>query len=790
MPLHSRSAAACPYADLSQDFKPFELSDPWTFYERARTEAPVFYSRELDYWVVSRYADIREIFRDPATFSSENTQSPYRARPPEVQKILDDGNLSVVSGLSGRQPPDHTRLRGFIKKAFTPKRVAAQEPRIREIATTMIDAFAQRGQADLAAELAYELPALVIFGMLGVPDSDVPNVKAWAASRVYMNFGDAPVAEQVYHAENLVRYWRYCQDLVAARLEHPQDDLPGDLARIYLEGDQTLTPDEIAGLVYGQLTAGHETTTALLSSGLRELLNQRETWERLCADPELIPGAVEELLRLTSPVFTWKRRTKRAATVAGVEIPADSNVLLLLGSANRDAEQFPEPDRIELGRENASRHLSFGLGIHFCLGSPLARLEGKVVLEELTRRLPGLRLVEGQTFDYSANSSFRGPSHVLVEWDTSEADAGTSPAASGPPATAPLVASFAVCGEDAARVGGKAASLASMAAAELPVPPGFVVTTAAFDAVRAIDGIGGEIAAAIAALDRSRVSVFEQETARIRAVLEQSELPDELDRAIRESYRALGDEVPVAVRSSASMEDSAQTSFAGQQDTYLWIVGEDAVIEHVKRCWASVYSARSLSYRHDHGVDEREVSMAVVVQLMVQARAAGVAMTLDPLTGDRTRIVIEAAFGLGELIASGAVTPDRYVADKVILELTGTEIAAKEIELVADLDAGCAVERQVEPERRSQPALDSESVIAIAKLAKQAERHFGAPQDVEWAQDQDGRIWLLQSRPETVWSSKKPAAPQGAGGYMTGLSSITNTLINPLAARSTSDGDH
>lgn len=772
------AAPACPHADLGRDFKPFDLAEPFAFYARARAEAPIFYSPEIDYWVVTRYDDIRDIFRNPATFSSENTQSPFKPRPATVQKILDDAGFANVSGLSGRQPPDHTRLRGFIKKVFTPRRVASLEPDIRSIATEMIDRFAGRGQADLVAELAHELPALVIFRMLGIPDADVPRVKEWAQSRVYMNFGDRPVEEQAHHAENLILYWRYCQELVRARLASPQDDLPGDLARIYLQGDQTLTPDEIAGLVYGQLTAGHETTTALLSNGLRELLAQREAWDAVCENPETIPAAVEELLRVSAPVFTWKRRTKAPATVGGVDLPEGTNILLLLGSANHDQHVFPEPDRIDLERENASRHLSFGLGIHFCIGAPLARLEAKIVLEELTSRLPEMRLTEGQPFDYSANSTFRGPSHVQVQWN----------------ARAPLAVPFDRCPVEAGVAGGKGASLARLSAAGLPVPPGFVVTTAAFDAAREVDDIRARIAQTLTSLDRGDVAALEAGAAGVRELLEQVDLPSDVEEEIRAAYRELcdgGSETPVAVRSSASMEDSAQMSFAGQQDTYLWIIGEDAVISHVKRCWASVYSARSLAYRRDHAVPEDDVGMAVVVQRMVDARAAGVAITLDPLTGVRTRIVIEAAFGLGETVASGTVTPDNFVVDKVILEVVSSTIASKEIELVADVAERCVRERAVEPERRLSPALDGAQVRAVADLAKRVERHYGCPQDLEWAVDADGNVLLLQSRPETVWSNKQPA-PQDrpASLYATGLTSIANTLINPLAARSKPDVDN
>jgi cytochrome P450 len=402
---------------VARDFDPFEIGDPFDFYARVREEEPVFFSEQLGYWVVSRYEDIIAIFKDPRTFSSENTQAPYKPWPPEVQRVLDEGDFRAYSGLSARQPPDHTRLRGFINKAFTPRRVATLEPQVRELVVAAIDRISARGHADLAADLARDLPALVIFRLLGIPDEDAPRVKEWAASRIYLNFGDQPLEEQVHHARNLVLYWQYCLELIEQRFEEPRDDLPSDLVRIYRAGDKSISIDEMAGLVYGQLTAGQETTSSLLAEGLKTLLSQRERWEELCVNPGLVTTAVEELLRLSTPVFAWKRRAKRAARIGAVDIPEGAGVLLLLGSANRDQEVFADPATIDLRRENARNHLSFGHGIHFCLGASLARLEASVVLEELTRRLPGLRLVPGQTFDYSSNTSFRAPRNVLAEWD-------------------------------------------------------------------------------------------------------------------------------------------------------------------------------------------------------------------------------------------------------------------------------------------------------------------------------------------------------------------------------------
>jgi cytochrome P450 len=411
--MYSRSTMSA----LADDFQPFDVGDPFAFYRRARSEATAFYSAELDYWVVPRYEDVLAILRDPATFSSENAQSPFRPRPPAVERILGSG-LSVRSGLLGHNPPDHTRLRSFVNRAFTPRRVAVLEPRIREITVRMIERMVPRGHADWVADLAYDLPALVIFLLLGIPESDVPNVKAWAQSRVQLNFGNLPEADQVAHAENVVAYWRYCEALVEERFTQPGDDLPSDLVRAYQQGDKSITRDEMTGLVFGQLTAGHETTTGLLATGFLQLLRKRQQWEALCRDPGLIPNAVEELLRFCTPVLAAKRRVTEATSVGDARLPAGANVLLLLGSANHDEAVFPDGDGLDVCRPSVGRHLAFGHGIHFCLGAPLARLEAQVVLQELTARLPDARLVEPQELPFSRNTTFRSPLTLLVEWDS------------------------------------------------------------------------------------------------------------------------------------------------------------------------------------------------------------------------------------------------------------------------------------------------------------------------------------------------------------------------------------
>ena len=428
------------------------------------------------------------------------------------------------------------------------------------------------------------------------------------------------------------------------------------------------------------------------------------------------------MLRVAPPVFTWRRRTTAPARVGDVELEAGANILMLLGSANRDETVFEDGEHIDLHRENSRAHLAFGHGIHFCLGASLARLEARVVLEELTSRFPAMRLVEGQRFEYAANTTFRGPRHVLVEW------------------AAPLVVGLEDCrAGDVASVGGKAAGLGELIGAGFSVPPGFAVTTNAWE--QGLDAARDAIAAA---------------------------------------YAGLGADVPVAVRSSATAEDSADDSFAGQQETYLWVLGEEAVLDAVQRCWASVYSDRAVSYRRDRGIGEEGVRMGVVVQRMVRADAAGVAMTLDPANGDRTTIAIESSWGLGESVVGGTVTPDSFRVDRVMLELVSSRIVDKPVELVPDEDAGGVAERAVDEARRTRPSLTSEQVAQVADLAKRAERHFGCPQDIEFAIE-GGAVFLLQSRPETVWSRR--AAERPAGTPQTGLAGIVDTLVNPLAAR-------
>lgn len=410
------NAQGCPYSSkMNASFKPFDLTDPFPFYKQSREEEPIFYSEELGYWVVTRFQDIKEIFGNWKAFASENAQQPLRPILPKAKALMDAGGMVGLSGLSGRIPPDHTRIRRVVSMAFNIPRIKKLEPRIRTLAIDMIEKIRPQGEAEIIRELAYDLPAFVIFMLLGVPNEDVQQVKSWAESRLLLTWGDLSEDDQLVHAENMVRYWDYCQAHVQHCKAHPGDDLPSDLVALQEEGHE-ITDLEIAAICYSMLFAGHETTTSLLGNGIRELLKHRESWEAICQNKALIPNAVEEILRFSPSIVAWRRRVKESVEVGGVSFKEGDNILLVMGSGNRDEAVFTEGDTFNIERTNAAQHLSMGSGIHFCLGAPLAKLEAKVVLEELTQRMPNLTLKPNQLFEFAMNTSFRAPVSLGVNW--------------------------------------------------------------------------------------------------------------------------------------------------------------------------------------------------------------------------------------------------------------------------------------------------------------------------------------------------------------------------------------
>lgn len=403
---------ACPF----RNFDPLDLHDPFPLLAQARQEQPVFYSSDIDYWIVTRHADIKTIFRDRQTYTAANAITPIVPFPPVVTQMLSEGDYSPEPVLSNNVPPSHTRIRSLVNRLFAPPRMKSFAPAIRQIAESGVARLKDAPPVDIVSALTFEYPAYVLFHVLGVPAADVQRVKAWAGNRIKLYYGKPTEKEQIAMTCQLVPFWRYVVDLVAKKVRMPQDDLTSDLVRLRAGDDNVLTLNEIASCMITLLVAGHETTTAQINNALLHLLRQPELWQALAAAPERIPQAMEEMMRYDPSVCAWRRLAVKTSQINGVTIPAGANLLLMLNSANRDENVFPEPDEILFSRPNLKEQLAFGFGIHYCVGAPLARLEMNILLETLTRELPSLRLVEDQAIAYTRNISFRGPLELWVEW--------------------------------------------------------------------------------------------------------------------------------------------------------------------------------------------------------------------------------------------------------------------------------------------------------------------------------------------------------------------------------------
>jgi pyruvate,water dikinase len=339
------------------------------------------------------------------------------------------------------------------------------------------------------------------------------------------------------------------------------------------------------------------------------------------------------------------------------------------------------------------------------------------------------------------------------------------------------------------QLGGKNASLGELASAGLPVPPGFAVVASECRSVLGDPRLAAALAGLVAGIDFDDPAAAEQASRRARDLVDAAPMSAELADEIRTAYQELGRrcetvDVPVAVRSSATCEDSPDASFAGEHDTYLWVRGADAVIANVQRCWSSLFTARALCYRRAMGFAEQAMAMSVGVQKMVTPRSSGVAFTLNPLDGDRSQVAIDAAWGFGEAVVGGEVTPDNFLVDKVIGVVGRRTISNKEIEF--RLGPTDRVERvAVDSDRATTPSLTDDEIRAVAALARRAERHYRCPQDIEWAVDDQlpppNNVVLLQSRPETVWSRKaRTPVSRSTGNYLT---SMVDTLVAPLAGK-------
>jgi cytochrome P450 len=402
-------------------FDPEVVQQPHEFFAALRREAPLYRLPNGAYYLISRYRDVRAAALNPEVFSSSLIAVMMQGQDqPEAPQLLTlpEGGVGQVDALAIADPPAHTRQRKLSNKAFSVRRVVSLEPAIRALAESLVGAIlptggARRSSADWVREVAVPLPMTVIAGLIGLPNEDVPQLKRWSDSAIAILAGTNTPAQLAHHAAQVSQLVGYFVRHFDEAARAPQDDVLGDLVRA-TQGSEALTRDEVISILLQILTAGNETTTSLIGSALLLLLENPDLEARVRADGSLLEPLIEEVLRLESPLHGHFRVVRRDTEVAGTPLPEGSRVMLLWGAANRDGDEFPNPDAIDLARPNAKAHLGFGIGIHHCIGASLARLEARVVFETLFGRTRAIRRAE-QKVAYAPSLLARSLASLPVE---------------------------------------------------------------------------------------------------------------------------------------------------------------------------------------------------------------------------------------------------------------------------------------------------------------------------------------------------------------------------------------
>jgi cytochrome P450 len=412
--------ATGPVTAASRVFDPFQadyLREPYPVLKQLREDEPVFFSPELKTWVVSRHETIKGILRDTKRYSALVVSDPLTPLCPHARKMIQESGFDVPPMLVNNDPPSHTRYRKFFSEPLQRPRLLSLEPFIRETVKRYVDRMeAGPRTVDIVPALTWDVPALVLFKLLGVPSQDVAQVKEWADSRVVLTWGKPSEEEQIRLSAGAIDYYNYSQALVKRKLLEPGDDYLTDLVRARDGDDSRMSLHEIGGIAFNLLFAGHETTSSAAVNMFSAVLQRPGLWQRICSGEQPLQPVVEESLRFDPPIQAWRRQAKEDVVLEGITIPAGSRILMMFASANRDPAMFEQPDDFEPGRKNLPQHLAFGQGLHFCMGAPLARLELEIMLEEVSRRFPTMAVVPGQVPQYVPNTSFRALRKLMVTW--------------------------------------------------------------------------------------------------------------------------------------------------------------------------------------------------------------------------------------------------------------------------------------------------------------------------------------------------------------------------------------
>lgn len=400
--------------NLSMLYEPEVLANPYPFYAEMRARDPVHWDEEWKCWAVSRYADVMTLNRDPR-FSQEMFTAPEI--PPWVPEDTVDAWRTIDQAIGlmliFREPPDHTRLRSLVTKAFTPAVVETMRSRVQRLVDSILDKAAAEGGMDAIADLAAVVPATVIAELLGVPVSDREQFQRWSAAIVRDTNGDGQPETRLEARKEFKALIDYMRDLTLEHQRHPQDDLVQGLINASEQGDK-LTMDEVVANAVGLLFAGHETTTNLIGNGLLALLQHPEQLLRLRDDPTLIKTTIEECLRYDTPLQeTWKI-VKEDVILDGKQLSRGQLVVGFRGAANRDPAQFPDADQFDVGRQE-NRHVSFSHGIHYCLGAPLARIESQIAIGSLVQRFPTMKMTTPTPLRRT-HRNFRGLMQLPIAW--------------------------------------------------------------------------------------------------------------------------------------------------------------------------------------------------------------------------------------------------------------------------------------------------------------------------------------------------------------------------------------
>lgn len=400
-------------------FTPAFYADPYPAYRWLHGHDPVHRDPRMG-WLITRYADIQSLAQDPRVSRAEVEATRLTNVPKEALKVARPVLDELQHEVRAKDPPAHAPLRRLLSTAFTPRMVERLRPRIERLTDDLLDAVAAEGQMDVIKDLAYPLPATVIMELLGVPLADRDQLKAWTDDRVVflgsISVVSDPVSVARQAASSVQQLTAYYRALIAQRRKEPRDDLLTAFTATADDEAGMLTDEEIVSNAIFLLSGGHETTMNLIGNGLIALLRHPDQWHRLRADPDLAPAAVEELLRFDSPVQMVPRATTSRLELSGRSIPAGERLTLVIGAANGDPEQFPEPDRLDLGRA-PNAHLAFGWDRHFCLGAHLARVQAQVVFRTLVERYPRMELaVETDDLAWHPNPAFRGVESLPVRF--------------------------------------------------------------------------------------------------------------------------------------------------------------------------------------------------------------------------------------------------------------------------------------------------------------------------------------------------------------------------------------